>query len=851
MTHPRILAAILLLLPCLAGAQEDAGTAAPDTPDTTLVASQILLLGPLPPDPAAPPAGLLRGSQVLVPEIEPGQPLPADGQDGWRLREAGADGRIALALPGIYWVGARLRAEGRADAVIRLDHGSAVYGNGEELNAKGPGEADPVLETAVTLDRGWTTVFARIIVPDDDLGFGLAVQSDPKAGVRWTLERNDAWTRFADTAGLATIGSLAVADQGRYLARRIHRRSEGIDRLDLFDGDGYLVAADACGSGARPLRFLPGDNRLLVRRGSDLLLWAVPAGAPEVVLKDEPGLGFVKIAADGKRLLFASDKGFDAGSPAVGPGRRYTALRERIADFAPGGHLHLFDLETGLRRILTRPGDFVLDDAVFTADGRAVIYGRTLPQAARPWFFSEIRRIDLAAGTDELLAVFTSGWEVRPGSFAAAPDGRTLVFLGPPAEIGDYGSAGPEHNVYNKQVWILDLDSAAVRRLTQGESFSFDGGGGTPAFDQEGRLLVRVTDRSGIRLVRMTYGGGRWTTRVLPQNGDSLDDLAVSPDAGSVVYTGSSPDAPEILYLAGAGEAGAPIEDPNEDLGGRIRWSPAESLSFTGPGGETIDAWLHPPLVMDPDGGARYGAPARGKAPLIVYYYGGSAATLRTFSTTFQFLAANGYAVLVVNPRGAAGWGEAFADHHAGDWGPLAAADVMAATSHALAERPYLDGDRVGIYGGSYGGFLTNYLVTHTDMYAAAVSMYGISDLATYWGQGAWGVTYGDMALGGRNPWGDPGYFTANSPLFRADQVRTPLLLLHGQSDANVTPGESAQLFTALSVLDRPVEMVTFPGEDHGISGSWDNRVAHRTMMLEWFDRWLRDRPDAWEARWK
>jgi dipeptidyl aminopeptidase/acylaminoacyl peptidase len=207
--------------------------------------------------------------------------------------------------------------------------------------------------------------------------------------------------------------------------------------------------------------------------------------------------------------------------------------------------------------------------------------------------------------------------------------------------------------------------------------------------------------------------------------------------------------------------------------------------------------------------------------------------------------------VLVINPRGAAGYGDAFADHHAGDWGPAAAADILAGVDDFLAAHPEIDSERIGIYGGSYGGFMTDYLVTETDRFAAAVSMYGISDLATYWGQGTWGWTYGDMSAAGRTPWSDPEYFVAHSPLFRADRVQTPLLLLHGAADVNVPPGESVQLFTALAVREVPVELVTFPGEDHGISGTWENRVLHRTMMLEWFDRFLKGQPAAWEHRWR
>ncbi|MDQ7086927.1 MAG: prolyl oligopeptidase family serine peptidase [Acidobacteriota bacterium] len=235
----------------------------------------------------------------------------------------------------------------------------------------------------------------------------------------------------------------------------------------------------------------------------------------------------------------------------------------------------------------------------------------------------------------------------------------------------------------------------------------------------------------------------------------------------------------------------------------------------------------------------------------MVYTYGGAVPTLRAFDPMHQFLAAHGYGVLVINPRGAYGRGERFADHHAGDWGPKAAADVLAGIDALLRAHPEINPASVGLYGGSYGGFLTAYLLSTTDRFAAAVSLYGISSLASYWGQGDWGWTYGDMASAGAAPWTDPDLFVRHSPLFRAEKIHTPLLLLHGTADGNVPPTESRQLFTALKILGRPVEWVLFPGEDHGISGTFERRTEHRTMILEWFDRFLRDQGEAWEHRWK
>ncbi|MBI4879141.1 MAG: prolyl oligopeptidase family serine peptidase, partial [Planctomycetes bacterium] len=100
-------------------------------------------------------------------------------------------------------------------------------------------------------------------------------------------------------------------------------------------------------------------------------------------------------------------------------------------------------------------------------------------------------------------------------------------------------------------------------------------------------------------------------------------------------------------------------------------------------------------------------------------------------------------------------------------------------------------------------------------------------------------------------PWSDPAWFVAHSPLFQADHVTAPLLLLHGGADVNVPPGESEQMFTALRLLNRTAELVLFPGEDHGIAGSWKSRAEHRTMLAEWFDRFLRSEPAAWNERWE
>jgi dipeptidyl aminopeptidase/acylaminoacyl peptidase len=397
---------------------------------------------------------------------------------------------------------------------------------------------------------------------------------------------------------------------------------------------------------------------------------------------------------------------------------------------------------------------------------------------------------------------------------------------------------------------LLDLATGDYRRISGPETFAYEGTGNLPVWDAKGRFLWLEGQRGATtQIVTLSEEDGGWRTNGMTSLDRSVAAAALASRANVLVFTASSPVELPALFRQDLREAATVQAEPNADLPERWQIATVEDAGFTGPDGDAIEAWAYP-VPSGTQDAAVVSGPA-GRVPLVVYYYGGSVPTTRGFNPTHQFLRANGYAVLVVNPRGAAGYGDAFADYHAGDWGPAAAADIIAGVEAYLRAHPEVDPARVGIYGGSYGGFLTEYLVSVTDMFAAAVSMYGISDLATYWGQGVWGWTYGDMALGGRSPWHDPDYFVAHSPLFRADNITTPLLLLHGESDTNVTTGESRQLFTALSLQGTPVELVTFPGEEHGISGTWENRVAHRTMMLEWFDSHLRDEPEAWRHRWR
>ncbi|WP_338555136.1 prolyl oligopeptidase family serine peptidase [Paenibacillus sp. KS-LC4] len=267
----------------------------------------------------------------------------------------------------------------------------------------------------------------------------------------------------------------------------------------------------------------------------------------------------------------------------------------------------------------------------------------------------------------------------------------------------------------------------------------------------------------------------------------------------------------------------------------QVVWSPPIELEHISASG----AWLYLPQEQ---------AEEPGSMPLIVYIYGGSTPLCMAYEDTHQLLTAQGYAVLVMNASGSAGYGKERADLHRGDWGKIAVPETIETVKLTLEAYPFLDHARVALYGGSYGGFLTMKCLTETSIFKAACSISGISNIASYWGASHFGYQYGLSALPDLFPWSNPDFFTAASPLFHADKINTPLLLLHGEIDGVVPLVESEQMFTALKVLKKEVSLITFHEEDHGLRGRPRVKLMQRRLLLAWFDKHLRQKNEAWAA---
>jgi dipeptidyl aminopeptidase/acylaminoacyl peptidase len=814
-------------------------------------AEAVLVVGPIETPPAPPdPEAELAPAVGTVPEIDPEILWPDRtvrldwGGPTLSWRESAAQGPGVPLERGVHWIAARLQVDRVSRVEIGLDGagGAALYLNGR-----------PLTSSEAVVPRGSSTVMARVEVDrDEPVPVTLRASAPAGAELRWHLEDRIAPARYRVFRKLQRFPALAISPDGALVAREALTHDGGADGtsarrwLDVLSSEGEVVAPHLGGPGATPLAFSPDGSRLALtlpgEPHGDLAIWNADTGRLRRLLAAEPDLRGVRWSPDSRGLLVISAKGAEtAGDPEEAVPSRRVHPRDRVPDFVTGPHLHWVDSMTGARRRLTAPGDHVLDDAAFGPAGETVFYALTVPIDEHPWFETRIRRLDLRTGEDRLLDTFRAGWEIRPSQLAVSPDGASLAFVGPPGELG---KDLPARNVLHSRLYQLNLETLERRPLPLDTRHAY-GYLRAPvlAWTSDGQALVTTRlEGSSLRLVRVGRDGeNRWSAIPLADGSETIERVALAPGAAAAAVVTSSRSRPRELWRLdlARGEA-RPLERPNAGLAAGWRLARPEAVAVTGPAGDRLDAWYYPPSF----------AVETRRIPLVVYYYGGATPTPRSFVPMHQMLSANGYGVLVVNPRGAAGYSQEFADHHAGDWGPLASADILAAVDRLLEARPEINPAAIGVFGGSYGGFMTNYLLTRTDRFGAAVSMYGISDIATYWARGAWGWTYGDMASAGAVPWEDHDLYVERSPLRLAGRIRTPLLLVHGAEDVNVPIAESEQLYTALAVQGRPVELVTFPRERHGLSEEYRNRIAHRTMILEWFDRHLRDQPLAWEHRW-
>ena len=624
--------------------------------------------------------------------------------------------------------------------------------------------------------------------------------------------------------------------------------AESRSRLMLAGPEGGAGREFTQGNADGSPRFSPDGAKLAFLRalksGEPRQAWVMNADGGEARQLTNAAKGVQDFAwsPDGSRIVYCADTepaaGAAAGSQTEGPRVvEVNRLRYRhdLQGWRGDAHYHLFtvDLESGALRQaqgeatqITR-GDWDDYGPVWSPDGRkiAFISGRRDDRDTRA--LTEAYVVDAQGGqAAECWSEGLSG----VGAVAWSPDSQRLVAV---------ASEDPAGMVL-WQGWLYVLEPGQEPRRITGDDHRPVLGGGPGAARQpeirwtdDGRIVFLGESRGESYVYQATAEGEK--ARQLWGGGRLIAGLSLDSDARLAVVASSTPTSPAELHLADlASSTVTPLGDLNADF---LRRNPAPSLEkFTiERAGYDIEGRLWFPPFFDYS--VRY--------PLILDIHGGpNGAFYDSYVPWQQLLAGSGYLVLAVNPRGSSTYGDEFMRAVLDDWGGEDYLDLMTALDH-VCQRDYVDSDRLGIHGYSYGGYMTGWAIGHTRRFGAAVIGAPCTDLYTMYGTSDIGVSFGEPQWGGSVMDTPPEILAqkllARSPITYAKDVTTPALLLHGEADARCPVAQSEEYFVALKRLGKTVEFVRFPGSNHAFprTGHPKMREEYLSRMLDWFDDWL------------
>lgn len=280
------------------------------------------------------------------------------------------------------------------------------------------------------------------------------------------------------------------------------------------------------------------------------------------------------------------------------------------------------------------------------------------------------------------------------------------------------------------------------------------------------------------------------------------------------------------------------ISRVNEELLSSVHLSIPEEFEVESDPGVKVHGWIMKPVGWQE--GKKY--------PCLLQIHGGPhTAYGLTFVHEFQFLAARGYGIVFANPRGSTGYGQEFEAATRHDWGGADYRDLMAVVEYART-LPYVDEARLGVLGGSYGGYMTNWIITQTPTFKAAVTMRSTCNRMSQFGTSDAAYRNGQFEFDG-DPWDNPSAYLDRSPLMYVRNVVTPVMIIHGEEDLRCPVGQAEEFFVALKMTGKTAVMVRFPGENHELSrsGRPSNRIERLEYIRAWFDRYLTPSPADYE----
>jgi dipeptidyl aminopeptidase/acylaminoacyl peptidase len=583
-------------------------------------------------------------------------------------------------------------------------------------------------------------------------------------------------------------------------------------------------------------------------------LYLIQAGGGEAQsLTEIPrGAGSHRWSPDGKSIAFTSSASAEdlaqKKAPAVkesetAPKREsdVRVITQAVYRFNDAGYLdpkrprHIWTVAVpgGSEPKQVTSGSFSEQNPAWSPDGKDIYF--TSNRVKEPYYDPPDTDIyAIPSGGGEMKKVLSIDGTI--GDFSFSPDGKLIAFRGT-------ANGRPARSYSQPDLFVADaIPGATPRNLTA--TYDFDVGSGLTAdqhppranqaggvlWDKDGRALITVVAEQGrANLKRIDATSG--TVEPLTTGDHEIVSYAASSNASRLAaLVSSATSIGDLFLLDGATRKMTQVTRFNDALFSGLELSAPEEIWYTSFDGKKIHGWIQKPPDFNP----------AKKYPMILEIHGGPhAAYGHTFTHEFHWMAAKGYVVLYTNPRGSSSYGQDFGNiiqyRYPGD----DFKDLMAGVDDVL-KRGYVDPERLGVTGGSGGGLLTNWVVTQTGRFRAAVAQRSIADWAGFWYTADFTLFTPTWFKGA--PWQEAADFAARSPITHVSKVTTPLMFIEGESDYRTPPSEGGEaMFRALKYLRKPTALVRFPDETHELSRSgkpW-HRVERLQHILNWFDKYL------------
>jgi dipeptidyl aminopeptidase/acylaminoacyl peptidase len=626
---------------------------------------------------------------------------------------------------------------------------------------------------------------------------------------------------------LARVSDPQVAPDGKMVAFTVqtvdlaaNKKPTSIYLVPIGGGEPIKIASGGTVN-ERP-RWSPDSRRIafVSDRGGSSQVWLMEAdgSGARPVTSVPGGAGGVLYSPDGKNLVFTAETGPEEPKTQA---RIYTSLLYRHwTHWQTKQRTHIFvvPVEGGTPMDLT-PGDLDVppfslggpDDYAISPDGSELCFVmNTDPQLAT------------STNTDLFVVPMTGGEAKKITSNPAAdnspaysPDGKYLAWRA-------QARAGYESDRW--RLVVLERATGKLTNLSQGVDRWVTGFAWAP---DSARLFFTIEDR-GRQLVQMAPARGGGALSIL--SGDTyVDDIKLTPDGQTLVFTEQSGARPAEIFKAASGGAAIPLTHFNDAFLREFGLQQLDELWAGSTDGTRIHSFLLKPPGFDP--AKRY--------PVLFLIHGGPQGSWGEdwgYRWNPQVFAAAGFVVVMPNPRGSTGYGQKFIDEINMDWGGKPFDDIMA-VADSVAKLPYVGPDKMAAAGGSYGGYMVDWILGHTQRFKALVSHAGVFDLRSEFGETE-ELWFPLWEFGG-TPWDNPDIYAKWSPSFYVKEFRTPTLVVDGELDFRVPYGQGLQLFTALQLQKVPSKLLIFPDEGHWVQKP-QNSVLWYTTFIDWVKQWVK-----------